>query len=98
MRFEDLWVFVLMGLVGTFAQFFFNQAFRYGEVSMLAPIEYTALLWGIAYGLLLWQELPSAAVIAGALVVAGASIYIARRETRQAKAQHPSAGDSDLQR
>jgi drug/metabolite transporter (DMT)-like permease len=91
MRFEDLWVFILMGLVGTFAQFCFNQAFRYGEVSMLAPIEYTALLWGIAYGLLLWHELPSVAVIAGALVIAGASIYIARRERRQAKPPEATA-------
>ncbi len=95
LRFEDLWIFILMGLVGTFAQFFFTQAFRYGEVSMLAPIEYTAMLWGIAYGLLLWDELPSAAVIAGALVVAGASIYIARRETRQAKRAARSAPGGD---
>lgn len=84
LRLEDLWIFLLMGLVGTFGQFFFNQAFRYGEVSMLAPIEYTALLWGVVYGLILWGEAPSWAVLAGATIVAGASLYIVRRETRRA--------------
>jgi drug/metabolite transporter (DMT)-like permease len=91
LRFDDLWIFLLMGLVGTFGQFFFNQAFRYGEVSMLAPIEYTALLWGIVYGLTLWGDMPSWAVLAGAAIVAGASLYIVRRETRRART---APGDS----
>ena len=86
LRLEDLWIFLVMGTAGTFGQFFFNQAFRYGEVSMLAPIEYTALLWGIVYGVILWDETPSWAVLAGAAIVAGASLYIARRETRRARA------------
>lgn len=94
LRLEDLWIFLVMGTAGTFGQFFFNQAFRYGEVSMLAPIEYTALLWGIVYGLILWGDTPSWAVLAGAAIVAGASLYIARRETRRARAPsdpHPDA-------
>jgi drug/metabolite transporter (DMT)-like permease len=94
LRLEDLWIFMLVGLAGSFGQFFFNQAFRYGEVSMLAPIEYTALLWGVAYGLLLWDDVPSWAVIAGAAIVAGASLYVVRRETRLAR--RPAAAPDDL--
>lgn len=82
LRFDDLWVFVLMGLAGTFCQFFFNQAFRYGEVSMLAPLEYTALLWGIVYGVVLWGEFPTWLTLAGAAVVAGSSLYVVQREAR----------------
>lgn len=81
----DLWIFMLVGMAGSFAQFFFSQAFRYGEVSMLAPIEYTALLWGVAYGLLLWNDVPSWTVLAGAVIVAGASLYVVRQETRLAR-------------
>ena len=93
LRLEDLWIFMLVGLAGSFGQFFFNQAFRYGEVSMLAPIEYTALLWGVAYGLLLWNDVPSWAVLAGAAIVAGASLYVARRETRLAHRQAAAPDD-----
>lgn len=84
LRMEDLWIFVIVGCAGSACQFFFNQAFRYGEVSMLAPLEYTALLWGIAYGLIIWGDLPSPIVLAGAAVVACSSLYIARREAKAA--------------
>lgn len=89
---DDLWIFLVMGLAGTFCQFFFNQAFRYGEVSMLAPIEYTALLWGILYGVMLWGELPTWMTLAGAVVVAGSSLYIAQREARSRRSAAPPPG------
>ncbi len=82
LRTADLWIFAVVGVAGSFGQFFLNQAFRYGEVSMLAPIEYTGLLWGIFYGVVLWHEWPSWVTLAGAAVVAGSSLYIAQREAR----------------
>lgn len=82
LRATDLWIFALVGVAGSFGQYFLNQAFRYGEVSFLAPIEYTGLLWGILYGLVLWGEVPSWIMLAGAAIVAGSSLYIAQREAR----------------
>lgn len=90
----DLWIFLIVGFAGSFGQFFFNQAFRYGEVSMLAPLEYTALVWGIIYGFLLWNEFPAPMVLAGAAVIAGSSLYIARRETRRARAADALKGSA----
>jgi drug/metabolite transporter (DMT)-like permease len=81
----DLWVFLLVGVVGGFGQFFLNQAFRYGEVSLLAPIEYTALLWAILFGFLLWDELPSWPVLGGAALIIASSLYIIHRETALAR-------------
>lgn len=92
LRLDDLWIFVLVGISGSFGQFFLNQAFRYGEVSLLAPIEYTGLLWGILYGVVLWGELPTWVTLAGAVVVAGSSLYIAQREARLRRAPAPPAG------
>jgi drug/metabolite transporter (DMT)-like permease len=88
----DLWIFVLIGIAGSFGQFFLNQAFRYGEVSLLAPVEYTGLLWGILYGVVLWDEWPTWVTLAGAAVVAGASLYIAQREARLRREPAPVAG------
>lgn len=82
---EDLWIFVVVGCAGSAGQFFFNQAFRYGEVSMLAPIEYTAMLWAVVYGLVIWGDLPTWMVVAGAAVIAGSSLYISRREALAAR-------------
>jgi drug/metabolite transporter (DMT)-like permease len=92
LRAADLWIFVLIGIAGSFGQFFLNQAFRYGEVSLLAPIEYTGLLWGILYGAVLWGEWPTWVTLAGAAVVAGASLYIAQREARLRRVPVPAEG------
>lgn len=92
LRLDDLWIFVLVGVSGSFGQFFLNQAFRYGEVSLLAPIEYTGLLWGILYGVVLWGEFPTWVTLAGAVVVAGSSLYIAQREARLRQKATPKQG------
>lgn len=81
----DLSIFLLVGVAGSFGQFFLNQAFRYGEISFLAPIEYTALLWAILFGFLLWGEVPSWSVLGGAALVVASSLYIVHRETALAR-------------
>ncbi|MGH6931660.1 MAG: EamA family transporter [Dongiaceae bacterium] len=74
---------VLVGLAGSFGQFFLNQAFRYGEVSLLAPLDYTGMIWGILFGFALWGELPSTSILVGAAIIAACSIYIVRREAQR---------------
>lgn len=78
----DWAVFIFTGLASGAGQFLMLRAFRYGEISMLAPIEYTALIWAAALGFLIWSEVPSWSIWIGAPIVAGASLYIAQRETR----------------
>jgi len=79
---SDLWVFLLVGVAGSIGQFCLNQAFRYSEVSLLAPIDYTGLVWGTLFGWALWSQLPSVTVIVGSLIVVGSTLYIVNRERR----------------
>jgi drug/metabolite transporter (DMT)-like permease len=60
------------------------RAFRFGDGSMLAPIVFTALIWATAFGFWFWGDLPTVAVLLGAALIIGASIYIARREAQLA--------------
>jgi drug/metabolite transporter (DMT)-like permease len=83
----DLAIFGLAGVVGSFGQLFLTQAFRYGEVSALAPLEYTALVWAVALGYVVWGELPGWPVLAGTALVIASSLYISHREARQARAR-----------
>jgi uncharacterized membrane protein len=39
---QDWLVFLVVGVAGSFGQFCLNQALRYGEVPLLAPIDYTS--------------------------------------------------------
>lgn len=78
-----LWVAVL-GLSGALAQYLFIQAFRNAPVSLIAPLEYTALLWGIALDWIVWRASPSARMLCGAGVVIASGLYMVHRERRLA--------------
>lgn len=80
---NDLWVFLLVGVSGSIGQFCLNQAFRYSEVSLLAPIDYTGLVWATLFGWALWNQLPSLTVIVGSLIVVGSTLYIVNRERQR---------------
>jgi len=81
----DLWIIVLVGVSGSFGQWSLNQAFRFGEVSMLAPIEYISLAWAVLFGFAFWGEVPTWTVIIGAGVVVASSLYITHREAQRAQ-------------
>jgi drug/metabolite transporter (DMT)-like permease len=87
---NDLWVFLLVGVSGSVGQFCLNQAFRYSEVSLLAPIDYTGLVWATLFGWALWGQLPSITVIAGSLIVVGSTLYIVNRERKKRTQEKPA--------
>jgi len=75
-----LGVLVLGGLVGGVGQLFLTEAIRVAPVGVVAPFDYTQLIWATILGFLIWGELPQAATLAGAGVVAASGIYILHRE------------------
>ncbi len=50
---------------------------------MVAPFDYTQLVWASLLGFLVWGETPKFATLAGAAVVAASGLYILFRETRR---------------
>ena len=52
----------------------------------MAPFEYTALLWGVALDLAIWNVLPDAVTVLGGAIVTGAGLYLLARERRAASA------------
>lgn len=71
---------VLSGLFGGLAQIAMTQAFRLTEASLLAPFDYVNMIWAIAIGLFLFDEVPNMEVIAGGSIVIGAGLFVALRE------------------
>lgn len=71
---------VLLATLALAAHYAFAAAFARGEVSVLAPFEYTTLLWAVALGYLLWGDLPGVEVWAGAAIIIACGIYVAHRE------------------
>lgn len=81
----DLGLFVTVGIVTGVGMFFFIRAYYHGEAATIAPFDYTAMVWAILLGFLLWGDVPGWLTLAGMVVVAGAGMYIMRREARLAR-------------
>ncbi len=73
---------VAAGLIGGTGQLLLTEALRRAEVAVVAPFDYTQIVWASLLGYFVWQEKPQALTLAGALVVAASSIAILVRETR----------------
>lgn len=86
------WVIAGIGVVGTLAQVLLTEAFRRGEASMIAPLEYTALVWGVLLDLTLWQVLPDGMTWLGAAIIIASGLYLIRRERVHGVA-HPQPVD-----
>jgi len=76
------WILVASGLSGGIGQLFLSFSYRYGEASLLAPFDYTAMIWAVALGYFVFGELPMANVWMGAAIVIAAGLLILWREHR----------------
>jgi drug/metabolite transporter (DMT)-like permease len=74
-----LWI-AALGAMGAVGQHFITEAFRHAPASVIAPFEYTALLWGMAIDWAFWDVLPGARVLAGGGIVIAAGLYLIWRE------------------
>ncbi|WP_299376292.1 DMT family transporter [uncultured Tateyamaria sp.] len=72
----------IIGAVGTLGQLMLIRALSMAEAGLLAPFNYTGLVFAVLWGLVLFSEVPDAWTLLGALVIAGAGIYVWHRETR----------------
>ena len=60
-----------IGLVSAVAQVMMTEGYRRGEATLLAPFEYSAIIWTTALGALVWAELPDGWDLAGIAVLVG---------------------------
>ena len=89
LRMEDGWLIAAIGVGGALGQYTITEAFRLGEASLIAPLEYTALIWGVGLDLALWGVLPDQVTWLGAAIIIASGLYLLRRERVHAEAEHP---------
>ena len=72
---------LLMATIALVAHYIFTSAFALAEVSVLAPFEYTGLVWATLIGFLVWGDVPASEVWIGAIVIIGCGLYVVHRES-----------------
>lgn len=87
---SDHWLLIAaLGVVGALGQYAITLAFKWGEASAIAPLEYTALVWGVILDLAIWGVLPDAITWVGAAIIIASGLYLLRREREHCEAEHP---------
>jgi len=73
---------LVLGVSGAGGQVLLTAAFRRASVAIVAPLDYTHMIWAVIYGLALWGYLPGWRVWVGATVIVLSGIFILYRENR----------------
>jgi drug/metabolite transporter (DMT)-like permease len=88
----DAGLFVFMGLIGTLGMSLITQGYRHAPAAVIAPFDYSVLVWGVIIGWLVFQDIPTANVWIGAAMLIASGLYILHRETRKPKPVQPVPG------
>ena len=75
----------IMGVVTSLAQLTNIHAYKWGEASVMASLDYTRLLYATIIGYLVFGDLPGPYTWIGAAIIITASIYTIRREAKLKK-------------
>ena len=82
---DDIGFLIAIGLCVCIGLFLMIDAYRYAEAKVLAPLRYTAIIWSVILGYLLWGDLPDGWTVAGTAVVIVSGLYILRREYQETR-------------
>lgn len=71
---------LISGTVNVVAVLCLNRSLILAPASVVAPFQYTMIVWAIVLGFLVFGDVPSVNTVIGATIVASAGIYIFLRE------------------
>jgi drug/metabolite transporter (DMT)-like permease len=93
---RELMALVSLGILGGLAHIFLTESYRYAAASVVAPFDYSSMLWALLLGYWLFGELPDRLVYLGAAIVTGAGLFVIWRE-RQLGLQRARAAEGPPQ-
>jgi drug/metabolite transporter (DMT)-like permease len=77
------WLVLLsLGFYGGFGHWLLIKAYRQATTAALAPYPYLQMVWMIAFGYLIFDQLPDRFTVAGATIIVISGLYIVHREHR----------------
>ena len=72
----DAALLALLGVVAMGAHLCITRALKLADASLLAPMQYTLLIWAIAFGWLFFDELPGGRLLIGAAIIVLAGLIL----------------------
>ncbi len=69
-----------LGIAGFTMQLCLTIAFKYAPAGLVAPLNYTQIIWATLFGWLAFSEVPTLNIIAGAVIIISSSMIVILRE------------------
>jgi drug/metabolite transporter (DMT)-like permease len=91
---RTLALFAAAGCISVSALFCVNRSLKLAPASVVAPYQYSMIVWAVMFGIVVFGDVPKPATIAGAAIIIGAGLYIFLRERklgREESAVNPPA-------
>lgn len=77
---QDYLILLANGFLAAFGMVLFVSAYKYAESNFVAPFEYSAMIWAVAYGVLIFGDFPDVFTWIGAAVVVVAGLLMIWRD------------------
>lgn len=87
----DLALLGAMGVLGTITQACYIEGMTQGDAAVMAPIDYTRLIFAVVLGYALFREVPNHMTMLGAGIIIASTVYITWREAQLGKPKPPPA-------
>ena len=85
----DFSLLCLLGFVATSAHFMMNSAVTSAPSAVVAPFQYTSIVWAIILGYLIWDDFPETQAFMGASLIVGSGLFVLYRERKKKKLSSP---------
>lgn len=79
---NDLGGFALMSVLAFIASMLLIAAYKMGEAAVIAPMQYSQIIWAILFGILFFDEWPDKVTYIGVAIIIASGVYIVLRESR----------------
>jgi drug/metabolite transporter (DMT)-like permease len=74
--------FVAVGTLGGIGHIFLTQSYRYATASVIAPFDYSTMIWALLLGYWFFGEVPGLLVLVGAAIVIASGLFVIWRESQ----------------
>ena len=87
-------VLAAIGFLGGTAHILLTESYRYAAASVVAPFDYTSMVWALMLGYAMFGETPTPMIIVGSAIIAAAGLFVIWRERQLAVARRRDAASS----
>lgn len=88
---QILLLFAAAGMISVCALLCVSRSLKLAPASAVIPYQYSQIFWAVTFGFIVFGDMPSPAMLLGALIIVGAGLYIFLRE-RKLDREHTAVG------